>query len=498
MPEWMRRYLYSRPLSVHFRRAFCIGLVARLFSAFFVYGPQALDDYKHGVWPAYQFFAGLPLDLPGYRSHLLVWLLAFFTRVASWFGVESALGQVRAMYFGLALTSLLGIYGTYLYARTRRSRLAAALMLYLVAAFPLMPFISTRAFGEAVALAFVLLGFGALEFARLKEPRRLKWWLLGFLSLGVASLFRFHAGVLFVAYAGVLLYLRLWTGVIAAGLAGITALASEAVIDLLSGKSPLSTLWVYLVENEGGGAKYGVSPWYNTWLLVLALSLAPFSIVFWRKLGLLWRRQWTVVLPWLIFVAAHSLAAHKEERFLYPMVGLELWAVATLWSASAFSHWARRLYTPVFFFVTALGLLVVCFVNSQEGEIEPPAYVQSHYKNIVYLDHLSLFGASRFQFYFLRPPSRLLEVGTEEFNAHRIDDEFTSDPGRDAVVLLTSEPAARDQLRALEGVQTVSGRCLHLREAGSLIDRLLYKMNPRHNQRRRPTWYLICERHAGA
>jgi hypothetical protein len=62
------------------------------------------------------------------------------------------------------------------------------------------------------------------------------------------------------------------------------------------------------------------------------------------------------------------------------------------------------------------------------------------------------------------------------------------------VVLLTSDPSARDQLRVLEGVQSVEGHCQNLREAGSLIDRLLYKMNPKHNQRRRPTWYLICER----
>src|SRR4051812_9953700 len=108
----MRQFLRSKYLGWHLRLALGLGLLARWTCAFFVYGPQALDDYKHGVWPAYQFFAGLPLDLPGYRSHLLIWILAAFVKIASVFGAASALAQVRAMYFGLGAVSLLGIYGT--------------------------------------------------------------------------------------------------------------------------------------------------------------------------------------------------------------------------------------------------------------------------------------------------------------------------------------------------------------------------------------------------
>ena len=126
MPKWLRQYLGSGDLNLHLKRALIIGAGLRILSAIFVYGPQALDDYKHGVWPAYQFFAGISLDLPQYRSHLLIWFLSLFTEVASWVGVTSALGQVRAMYLGLGLTSLVGIYGTYLYVRDFRSKLFSA------------------------------------------------------------------------------------------------------------------------------------------------------------------------------------------------------------------------------------------------------------------------------------------------------------------------------------------------------------------------------------
>src|SRR3954453_19326439 len=109
------RYFRQQSLCFHLAVAIAIGMFLRLLSAHFVYGPQALDDYKHGVWPAYQYFSGQAMDLPDYRSHLLVWVLAFFVRVASWVGAESALTQVRSMYAGLAAISLLSVFGTYLY-----------------------------------------------------------------------------------------------------------------------------------------------------------------------------------------------------------------------------------------------------------------------------------------------------------------------------------------------------------------------------------------------
>lgn len=495
MPNWMRRYLGSAELQTHLFRALVLGGLLRILSAWFVYGPQALDDYKHGVWPAYQFFAHIPLDLPDYRSHLLVWFLSLFIEIASWVGATSALAQVRAMYLGLGAVSLLGIYGTYLFVRGFRSKLFGGLALYLAAAFPLMPFVGTRAFGEAVAMSLVMLAMGLLDSVR--RERRQDWpryWFSGFLILGLATLFRFHVGLIYLSYSAILLAQKRYRAVAISAVAGFVTLAGQALIDFASGKTPLGTLLIYLGENQGGGAKYGVNPWYNPTLFVLALTLAPFSFVFFKSLKPLWRKHWPILVPFLIFLAAHSAAAHKEERFLYPIVGLLLWALAYLWASNAFNKWARKIYAPVFCVILAIALPIVCFVNTQEGEIEPPAYVQSRYGEVIYLDHLSLFGKSRFQFYFLRPPAKIQSVERTDLNAHSVDSALAGGAPFNAAVLLTSEPEARAQLLALEGISTIEAVCGKVRSAGSLVDRLIYAMNPKHNQRRRPTWYLICER----
>ncbi len=498
MPMWLRRYLAGSPLHVHLIRALVLGLLFRLLAAYFVYGPQALDDYRHGVWPAYQYFIGETPDLPDYRSHLLMWLLAGFIGIGSWLSMDSALAQVRVMYTGLAIVSLTGILGTYAFVKAARSKVFAASALYLVALFPLMPFVSTRAFGEAVALSLVLLGFGILESARQSSPPAKEGlaltWLAGFLALGLATLFRFHVGILFVVYLLCLLWLRLYLAVAMAVLAGVVTLGGQVFIDYISLKPLLGTLVAYIKANEGGAAQYGVSPWYNTWLFVLALTLAPFSFVLVRRVPALWRAHWPWLIPLLSFVLIHSLVPHKEERFLYPIVGLLLWAVAWLWSSQRRNRWVRLIYANVLLGISVVVLPLASLVNTQEGEIEPPAYAESRYQRVVYLDHESLFAISRIQFYFLRPPSLLQKVPREAFNSVQIDETLRAHPDHRAAVLLTSDEKARDTLSTLAGVKTFEAQCGSLRTAGSLIDRLIYSLNPKHNQRRRPTWYLICER----
>jgi hypothetical protein len=494
MPKLLRRFLRSADLRRHLAAALVVGGLLRLLSAVFVYGPQALDDYKHGVLPAYQLFAGLPVELPEYRSPLLVWLLGGFTHLGSWLGADSALAQVRAMYLGLGAVSLAAIGGTYLYVRRFRSRIFAALALYLVAAFPLIPFVSTRAFGEAVAMSLVTLAFGMLESTRLNGDRRLVAWLGGFLVLGLATLFRFHVGLIYLAYGAVLAGMRIRAGVAAGVIAGFATLAAEAIIDVAGGRAPLATLSAYLIENADGGAKYGVMPWYGPLLLVLGVSLFPFSALMWRSTGSLWRRLWPVLIPALVFVVAHSLTPHKEDRFLYPILGLELWALAYLWSSSARTKLVRRVYTPVFLAAAALLLPLATLVNSQEGEIEPPALLERRYRAVLFLENESSFGKSRFQRYFLRANSFIETVAADDLVADRVDRGLAERKAVAAVALLTGNPEAQGRLRALENTTTMAGACLRIRTSGSIVDRWLYALHARFNQRRRPTWYLVCER----
>src|ERR1700728_2985109 len=128
----------------------------------------------------------------------------------------------------------------------------------------MLPFVSTRTFGEGLATTWILLGFGLLEAERLSGRNRFSICLLGFVSLGMSAVFRNQCGLLFATYWIALLFYKnrsknrrtLFAGVIA----GIIVVGIEGGIDLLSGKKFLETLYLYLADNSGGGARFGITP----------------------------------------------------------------------------------------------------------------------------------------------------------------------------------------------------------------------------------------------
>lgn len=476
-----------RPLHFHLVVALLLGLLLRLCSAWFVYGPQAMDDYYHGVLPAWQLFSGQPPELPDYRSHLLVWMLSGFLSIGSLFGLHTGLDQVRAMYIGLGIFSLLGIVGTWLYVRDHASRLFGVLAIYLVALHPVMSFIGTRAFGEAVALPLVLAGVGLIEWSRKAEPRAADGWVMsGFLLLGLAALFRFQVGLIYLAYMALLLMEREWRLLLTAVLAGVVTLAAQIGIDLASGKQAFGTLWAYLAANAGGGREFGVQPWYNTWAFMLALTLFPFSLVFADQLGRLWREHRTLLVLLLVFVAAHSLVPHKEERFLYPVIGLLWIALAALWAYVPQRRSVRWLYGPLYAVFLLLLAPLALFNNTQAAVTEPFASVLQRYPKALFVD-LDGGDATLLRRFFLQPAS-VLQSTEPQLPLQAL----MQHPGYPAVVLFGSAASDAATMRRIAAEAGSGMRCDEPQVAGSLADRLLYTLNRKRNERRQAIRYLVC------
>jgi hypothetical protein len=467
-----------------------IGLLLRLISAYNVFGPQALDDYKHGVWPAYQWAIGQAVDLPEYRSYILVWMLGEFVRWAGWFGITSAVAQVRSMYIGLALVSLIGFIGPYFYFK--QNRVASIAVFLLLAFFPLMPFVSTRAFGEAVALPFVLTGLCLSEVGREKSSR----WIfsLGLAALGIAVFFRFQVGLIYVTYGLILLLEKNWRRVLDVVCIGLVLIGLQVLLDQLSGREAFSTLRAYLHVNEGGAAQYGASPWYMTWLQVLGLTLFPLSLVFLSDLKSIWRRYWRILVPALVFVLLHSLTKHKEERFMYPIVGVVLLFLTEAISRGWSRPLVRRLYLAPLGVISVIGLSVACFSNTQVGEIGPAAILNEKHPSSVLIDRDSLLRISRIKDFFIRPPSQVLSV-EEPVTPSFISEQLLANPAWTAAAVLTSDIDHLSEIENLSGKAIGLGlTCGETQMASSWVDRLLFRMNPNHNQRRRPTWFVICEK----
>lgn len=483
----MTDFLNSKNLRQHFFYALVLGLVLRVLSAYFVYGPQALDDYLNQIGPALRMDQGLTHDLPAHRSPLMIWMIFIWAQIGGWLGISTVIEKIRWIGFGFGLTSLLAIYGAYKYFSDKPEDLTGKWTLYLMAAYGLMPFVSTRGFLESYSMGFLTAGMGVLVYALHQKKNLLIAF--AFYIIGFATLIRFQIGVLYFALLIYFLFKKEWRTLGIALLTGFALMLTQLLIEYGDGRAPMSVLKAYLKMNENV-SEYGVTPWYSTWLTWLALFYFPFSaglFKHWKK----WKEHGLLVWGTIFFVLIHSLVPHKEERFLYPILGLTLIMWAILWIPAWNSTYEKKFFRPVFLFLNTLLLGVGCFVNTQVGEIGVPALTQKRSDKVLYIDRDSLVGQGFMYEIFLRPPARLEKI-TEAISEETLNKYLPELENLDGFALMTSNPHYRNELSTFAMQTWHDFKCTNEQEVNSATDSLFYKLNPERNYRRRPTWYVNC------
>lgn len=482
---------------------FLWALVLRVLCAYFVYGPQALDDYEHGIIPVLNWFHGMPLDLPDYRNPLLTYTLRFWLEVGRIFSIHALVDQIRWLEFGLALLQMSGLYAVWKIFEKESNR-AQNLALFLYSSFIIMPFVATRAFGEAVALPLVLIGFMFL-MRNVSSAAFFRTLFFGFFFLGIATLYRFQVGIMGVVAFIYLLVAhfkdqkKMWRVLFSAVVAGAVILLIQGIVDVCSDRAFLATLFNYFKVNEGGAAQYGVSPWYNTWLFPLMVFLFPFSWPLFNSESLIaiWKKWGIAIVSVFVFILIHSLVPHKEERFQYPVLGLLLVFLAFLWANNWQHKWVRKVLTPMLFVINGLGVLVVVTSNSQEGVVKPLAEAEKAFDRFLVLETQSLVQESRLRSMFLTrakgDDSEEMTVSAGEVRPSLLEKIFSEDKF-DGVLWVTSEPEVAAMYRLMENSNEKLYHCETVQKASSMIDSVIYQLNPKHNQRRRPSWFLLCSK----
>jgi GPI mannosyltransferase 3 len=152
------------------------------------------------------------------------------------------------------------------------------------------------------------------------------------------------------------------------------ALGLGVIIDRWGYGTTTFPVYSYLYQNfiEGKAAGYGTAPFFAYLYLPLVNPMAPVALLLLAATLIAWVRRPCSVLTWASapYVALLCIPAHKETRFLYPLVPfLPFFVVFALASepsarfASAFK-WVtsgRRLH--LIYVWNACGLLAVLFVS---------------------------------------------------------------------------------------------------------------------------------------
>ncbi len=466
---------------------FLFGFASRMVTSYVVYGPQSMDDYGHGVLPGIEFTDGKALEIPVWRSPLLVWTLGAITAVGKTIGLPEVFPLIR---FQLIVLGLFSLLLPFYYFWMNRKELALESR-YHVMAMSLLSlnfiviFASTRAFGESIAMT---LTFIAMYMMIGSLPQK-KYGALffGALLLGIASLYRFQIGVFSIGFLIYLLLKKDWkaTGIFI--IAGLISAGLQSLVDLQVGRWPLQTLYEYLYVNKDGAVEHSIQPWYNTWITALVLIFVPFSLPLFKHVKKLNETERLLAVLCAFFILLHSLIPHKEERFLYPVAPFLLLLLARLWALSWNEFGEKWIFRPFAGFLLIVGFFLVPVSNSQSGEYEPMRFAEALRRPTVLWENDSLIRNSAFYMKIIKPPVEFRPVDTWP-----TQEEIQSEISQKDFVLVTSNA---DRLHGL--VEFVESRregmtCSPVKKIQSPIDTVIYQLNPNQNVRRRPSWLAHC------
>lgn len=340
---------------------FLIALLLRVGVAMRAPGLAHPDEIFQTQEPAHRLAYGYGIITWEWRDGIRSWafpaILAALMRATDWIGPGSS-GYLWAATILLSLISLTTVWFGFAWAKRVSGIEAAMIAAGGCAIWYELVIFGPRTLTEVLATHILLPGlyFGAFAEGRWE---RQKLFLAGILC-GLAMSFRIQ---LFPAVALAALYFcrSRWRTRIPAVAAGILLpLTVFGVVDAITWSYPFQSFFRYFWVNAVAGRSelYGTEPWY--WYLIVLLShLGPVLL-----LALVGIRR-SPFLGWmaLAILAPHSVLAHKEIRYIYPLMPIliTLAALGTMEIAKEIDHLVKFRIHPKA--VVSIALVLFAFFS---------------------------------------------------------------------------------------------------------------------------------------
>ena len=336
-----------------FRTLFLIGLILHVCAAWFNEGYFHPDEHFQVLeFGAYKLEQAPAADLAWefnakIRPAIQPALVFVIHRALHWVGGANPF--FLAFIFRL-LSALLGLTVATALCRQGIQHLKAAgsqtLLILSTFLFYANPLLHARFSSENWGGIFLFGGLVLLQIIADPPPggaRSLGVALGAGLAFGTAFWCRFQIGFSLVGIGLWLLLIRRipWSNAAAILLGFLLACGSNLAIDHWFYNEWVLTPVRYFVTNivAGKAAQFGIQPWYYYFLQLLALLIPPYSLLFLILIGGACIRFRQQLLVWAVvpFFLGHCLVAHKESRFLFPMI--YAFPLLTAWGADALIRW---------------------------------------------------------------------------------------------------------------------------------------------------------------
>ncbi len=358
------------PFLTRNRDIFLLGILLILVTAWLSMGYHHPDEH-YQIWEFAKYKLGesplgdLPWEFEAQMRPGLQPFLAYCAIIGSRFvGIED---PFLLMSLVRLLTGLLafGVYWKWWEALAPTLRDGGRLLRLSLVFFWLLPYLNVRFSSENLS-GIAFLGGLLLLYPNPQAVSAKKLFCAGLL-LCLSFFFRYQiafaglglvAWLLFVPKVSIRSWLYLSGGVLVAMVVGFAA-------DFwLYGEWS----WVpyeYFSQNvlEGKAAGFGVSPWWWYFREFPLLLVPPLSLFLLWFMGIGIRRYPKHVFVWCLipFVLGHSMAAHKETRFLFPMIFPMFCLAALGWDYYSSKYSLPRWLRGVFKFAVVLNFLLLSF-----------------------------------------------------------------------------------------------------------------------------------------
>jgi GPI mannosyltransferase 3 len=320
------------------------------------------DEIFQTQEPAHQLAYGPGMVTWEYRLGLRSWvlpaLIAGIMKSTAWIGPGSS-GYVFGTAFFFALLSLTAVWFAFSWCLKYFGVQYALLAAFSTAIwFELVNF-GPRALNELLAgnLFLPAIYLGSLP-SDPKVENKFRLILVGFL-LGLTACLRIPYAPA-VLLAGLWIISRNWKArLLPIGASVISVAIVFGLVDAITWSFPFYSYWAYFRENivNHKAAGFGILPWYYYFvsLFVHTGPLALFALIGVRR---------SLILGWisLAILLPHSVIAHKEFRYIYPVLPLLL-ILAAIGQIDFLQFVERKLQwrpLPQINFLIAAGFVLTC------------------------------------------------------------------------------------------------------------------------------------------
>jgi hypothetical protein len=399
-------------------------------------------------------------------------------------GIQNPQSQMFLIRLLHALYSLLTVFFSYKIAEVLSNRETAKKVGLVLALFWVFPFLSVRNLVEIVCIPPIMAGF----YFTLASKEKLRNALIAGLCFGLAFTFRYQtisiAGTLSLVF---LLQKQFKQVLLLASGFFLSAIIIQGSADVFAWGYPFASFIKYIRHNVTHSGDYTTGPWYNYLVLVLGALIPPISFFLLYGFFRNWKKTLLILLPVLVFFVLHSMFPNKQERFIFPVIPLILILSVVGWEefVKQSTFWSRhqtalKSLWSWFWIINTILLLLFSTHYSKKSRVEAMYSLYGKSANGVLFVGGKYSAPQMPMFYCGLYPFPTYDINNDEqladakakFDAWRYRPNYAIFFGLDDL-----EKRLRHIESSLGLNYTLERKIEH-----SLLDHVLYKLNPMHNK----------------